>query len=259
MGHRAILTFIFVSGTHLLFGQISLAFHLNDAIDLKNRKVTGIIEELKIGSRTIKYVKIFNGRNQVISDERHDQDDRFVAKFSYAYDSLRNLKLSETREFVDKSGSHTLSIEKYGYSKKGILTKITYLSEDGRVTRVALVSNNKKDHPVKLEIFDSSGVLTGSETANYDYKANKASYEQRDAQGTVIYSGFFIIDYNKQRHLAIPGFAYDGKGFLIKTPDKFSEVVYDQHENWTSVKTFREVDGKDELIEEQSRVLKYSE
>ncbi len=253
------LTFIFAFTTNLLFGQIFLAFHLNDTLDIKNKKVNEICEELKMGNGTIKYFKTINNRNQVISDERHDNNGKFIVKFTYTYDSLTALKKSETKEFADKMDGRSSSTEKYEYSSDGRLKKITYLGENNSIYQMAVVTNNERGHPIKIETFTESGVLTGSETANYKYNENKASFEKLDSNGTVIYSSFFILDHNKEKNTPKPGFVYDEKGSLIKTPDGYNTIVYDKYENWTSIKMFAKVKGVDKLTQEQTRTIKYAQ
>lgn len=257
MVHKTILTFILALWTNLLFGQIFLFYHLNDSLDINNKKVTEIKEELKIGNGTIKYLKKFNENNQIISDERHDNNDKFIARFTYTYDSLTGLKISETKEFADKMGGRSISTEKYEYSAEG-LRKIIYLRDKNTTYQRALVTNNEKGHPIKIETFAESGVLTGSETADYKYKENKATFDQIDSNGKIFYSSFFTLDDKKEMTILKPGFVYDNKGNLIKTPDGFNEIVYDQYENWTSIKRYRRVNGADKLTQEHTRILKYS-
>ena len=253
------LTIIFAFGTNLLFGQIFHAFHLNDSLDIKTGHVKEIYEELKFRKGGIKYLKKLNKRNQVISDERHDSEDNFIAKFTYTYDSLRNLKISETKEFVDESGSHYYNTEEYEYTEKGHLRKIIYRFNNGKIAQIVLVSTNDRGHPIKTEAFTESDILKGSETANYNYSDNKATFDQRDSQGMIIFSSFFTIDLKKEGQLKKPGFVYDDRGNLIKTPDEFNEITYDQYGNWTSIKRYSKVNGLDNLTQEQTRTIKYYE
>jgi len=100
-------------------------------------------------------------------------------------------------------------------------------------------------------------VQTGSETADYKYGENKAAY-QIESNGTIIYSGFFTLDYKRERSVSKPGFVYDEKGNLIGTPDGFNKIIYDQYENWISIKRYTKVDGIDKLTQEQTRTIRYS-
>lgn len=259
MGVQIKLTLILVFGTNLLFGQIFLAFHLNDTLDIKNKKVVEISEELKIGTGVIKYLKTINDKNQIISDERHDNNGKFMAKFTYTYDALTGLRTLESKESSLKTENRSITTQRYEYSAEGWLKKIIYINENGTIWQIAHVTNNEKGHPIKIETFTESGVLTGSETADYKYKENKATYDQLDSNGTIIYSSFFTLDYKKEKDTPKPGFVYDDKGSLIKTPDGYTKIVYDQYENWTSIKMFRKVNGVDKLTQEQSRTIKYSQ
>ena len=116
----------------------------------------------------------------------------------------------------------------------------------------------KKDILLKLILLES-GALTGSETADYKYKENRGTFEEIDLNGKVFYSSFFTLDYKKERTISKPGFVYDNKGNLIKTPEGFNEIVYDQYENWTSIKSYVRVNGVDKMTQENTRVLKYSQ
>lgn len=259
MVHKTILTLILALWTNLLFGQLVLVYHLNDSLDINNKRVTEIKEELKIGNGTIKYFKKFNDKNQIISDERHDKNDKFIARFAYTYDSLTGLRKSETKELSDKSGNHNFTTEKYEYTQKGQLRKIIYLAINETIYQTALVTNNEKGHPIKVETFTENGVSTGSETAVYNYKENKATFDQMDSNGTVIYSSFFTLDFKKEKSMSKSGFEYDDKGNLVKTPDGFNEIVYDQYGNWTSIKMYRKIKGVDKLTQENTRLISYTQ
>lgn len=259
MYKRVKLIFIFLISTNLMFGQIFHAFHLNDTVDIKNKRATEIIEELKIGNSTIKYIKRLNHKNQIISDERYDNSGNFIAKFMYSYDSITNLKTKETKEFVNKSGSHYFNTVKYEYNNEGYLTKIVFLTENGAISQIVRVTNNEKGYPLKLEEFTESGVLIGTEAANYIDNENKVTYDHMDQNGAIIYSSFFTLDYSKEKSYSKPGFEYNEMGDLVKTPDGFIKIIYDQYGNWISSKIFRKIDGASKLTQELTRTIKYIE
>jgi hypothetical protein len=255
MAMKFLIIVFFVFGSSPSIGQIVLVFHLNSKPDL-NGKVTRLEEEWKMGSHKIVYRKAFNDNNLIVADERFDGKGNRVARYSYQYDSISLLRIEEVREFFETSGKVNIQIQKYEYDG-GQLAGIVICNGENELLCKIKVRNNPAGHPIVLEEYNPNGILMQTESVDYDYEKNRAHYQICDGLGKATYTGFFIISSDLESLNPQPGFKYDQKGYLIKTPDEDIGIDYDKYGNWISIKTYKQKNGVPILTDEQKRTIEY--
>ena len=248
-----IFTFIVYQG----FCQIPSVFHINAKPDINNGNVMQINEELKIGTYIIKYSKIFNRQNQLVSDERHNSEGKFLAKYEYKYDSISGKKSLAKQIFAEENGTN-INVNKYEYDKSGSLTTIKTYDSNNKLLSHTIVTCNELGNPIKVEKY-SLDMLTGTELAEYDYPKNRATYKVYDLNGKEIHSGFFIIDNAKEKNHAEEGYEYNEMGHLIRTPEGYNLIEYDEYDNWTLITRYNIEGDKQTINQQQSRKIKYLE
>ena len=256
---KTITTLILTLLSNILFGQIYLLIRTNDQIDLNNQDATEIHEELIIGERIIKYHKLLNARNQIVVDERHDEKGNFLARYTFTYDSLTSLKTSQKKEFGHNSGEININIDRFEYDADNRLVKVIRLDKSERIFEIVRLTNNEKGHPITLEQLTREGHRTGSERVSYNYEDNTATFAQLDSKASPFHSGSITIDYKIEAQNPKPGFEYDVHGNLIKFPNGYREIEYDNYGNWTSIKTYTRANDKYSQSQETRRRIQYKE
>lgn len=259
MTTRLILTLTLILLTQLVFGQVYLYFRISDKVDLNNKSATEIYEELVIGNKTIRYFKTLNQSNQLLSDERRDENDNFIAKYTYTYDPVTSVRTSSKKEFKNDKGERYINTEKYEYDKNRHLIGVIHLDNSDKLFQIVKITNNKYGHPIKLETFTQDGHQTGYENVSYDYEENNAEYEQVDGNGNTYNSGSFTIDHRTKKNNPKSNIEYDKYGNLIKFPNGYNEIEYDKFGNWTSIKSNRKSDNTFILSQTHRRTIKYRE
>jgi len=249
-----ILSFICQIG----FGQIPLVFHINSNTEIKGGNVIQTEEKLLLGSKNgLRYLKKFNNKNQLVSDERSDLKGKFISRLEYSYDTLSNKKLTFKQTFSRDDGFN-INTQKYQYDAEGMLASFTYHLTDGQLQETNRVTCDEFGNPIKIKTYDEIG-LVATEVAQYDFEKNEATYQKLDTKGKTVHSGVFIIDYEKQQYQDREGYKYNKKGDLTRTPNSIIKIKYDKYDNWIVIKKYDLKGKRKTLSQAHTRKITYRE
>ncbi len=206
------------------------------------------------GKEIEKRIKRLNSKKKVLTENRFGQDGKLKARLTNTYDTSGLHCLTRKFERWTNIGN-SLEIAYYEYDADWNLIKVTDKTEQGTTIQESIITNNEKGQPIKLELFNGNGNLYGIENAIYDDEANKAYTEVLDSRGNIISRDTLTINF-KARSDANE--KYNEKGDLIESPKYFYEYEYDEYDNWTTKKIFKNAQGKWKKDRVFKRKFKYN-
>jgi hypothetical protein len=238
--------------------NIYSAIEHNRDEDVSEKVPTEIIEENvffnSYGREIEKQKKKLNPKKKVISEERFGQDGKLKARLTYTYDSSGLHSLTRKFESWTKLG-YSSETAFYEYDKDWHLIRITDKTSLGQTFQETVLINNEKGNPIQLKLFDGNGNIYGTETAIYDYTANKAYTQVQDSRGNVLSKDTLVIRHEIKSDSTNE---YNDKGDLVRSSEYLYEYEYDNFGNWTTMKIFNIVNGRKEKDRFFKRKFKYA-
>jgi hypothetical protein len=258
-----LITFILI--TNSLFGQnIYTALHLNRTEDVRTNKTILEISETNTffnssGPETKKVKKTLNKSFLVELEERFDNQGKLTDRLTRKFDPTGQKIISRKFERWNNKQAYSLKTSFYEYDESGYLIKMTDQNANGNIIQQAILTNNKKGHPVKLELYDGNGYLYGIEVATYDYSINKAMTEVKDQKGKTLSSDSITIVFSNAHEFPTQDDVFNQYGDRISSKKYVYERKYDEFENWITVTIYRMEKGKKKKNRKFKRKIKYAE
>lgn len=226
-----------------LVGQnIYSALHHDEKLKFNgNRGIKKIVKQViflnKSGKEIEKSTIIFNDSSRVIQEDRFNERYKRQTRFIITYDSTQvhsiKRKVQLKQPYVRRSTT-TL----YKYDENSYLVKIID-KKYNKVFRITNIINNKKGHPIELEVIENSAFY-GKEKAEYDYENNIMKRTVFSPSGEILSSSNGKIDFSisDKRDLR------NESGDLIQSKLFKFEYKYDKYGNWKRKKRYMLKNGK---------------
>ena len=258
-----IITFLLI--TNSLLGQnIYTALHLNRLEDIRTSKRVQEISETNTfynstGPVTKKVKKILNKGFIVELEERFDNQGKLTDRLTRKFNPTGLKIISRKFERWSDKQAYSLKTSSYEYDENGHLIKMTDINANGHIIQQAILTNNKKGHPLKLELYDRTGNLYGIEVARYDYSTNNAMTEVKDQKGKTLSTDSITIDFSKSQEFPKPGDEFNDFGDRVSSIKYVYDRKYDDFGNWITTTIYKFVNGKKKKNRRFKRKIKYTE
>jgi arginine repressor len=255
---------LLLTASSLLGQNIYTALHLNRPEDVReNKEIKEILEENifinSSGQEIKKNKKTINHNHLVQTEERFDDQGKLTDRLTRKFDSLGQKTISRQFERWNKVIGYSLEIASYKYDSNGYLVSMTDRNSKGQTIQQAILSNNEKGHPLKLELYDGNGNLYGIEVATYNYLTNKALTAVKDKSGKTLSSDSTTIDFTKSKDFPRQGDIFNEHGDLVSSKNYEYQRKYDEFGNWTTETIYKVTNGKRKKDRIFKRKIKYSE
>lgn len=260
---KLLLSFFLLSSNLLLGQNIYTALHLNRPEDVRQDKpISSIIEtntffnSNSVEKRVVE--KSVNKNYLVTQEERFDAQGNLQQRLTRQLDESGNRILSRKFE-IWNSNIYTIKTSIYEYDSDYFLIKMTDYNSNGEITKQAILTNNQNGHPLKLELFDGSGSLIGTEIGIYNYEQNQVTTEVRNRNGKTLSTDNSIIDFSKRITTPQEGDLFNDYGDLVTTTEYSYKRKYDDLGNWTTVTIYKLKNGRKTKNRRFKRKIEYLE
>lgn len=226
-----------------LIGQnIYSALHHDEKLKFNGkRRIKKIIKQVtflnKNGKEVEKSIIIFNDSSRIIQEDRFNERYKRQTRFIINYDSTQvhsiKKKVQLKQPYIRQSTT-TL----YKYDENSYLIKIID-KKYNKVFRITNIINNKKGHPIELEVIENS-ILYGKEKAEYNYEKNTMKRTVFSSSGETLSTsnGKIYFSISDKRDLR------NKYGDLIQSKLFKFEYKHDKYGNWKRKKRYMLKNGK---------------